>query len=86
MREKIVGAAINGRSRHNVITGGSDILDRVRRRRGTGCNGQSGRAALESCYALLENIGRRIHDTGIDIAGLSQAEKIGTFVGILENV
>ena len=58
-----------------------DELSRMPRR-----NGQCGRSALERGHALLEHIGRRILQTGIDIARLAQCEQVGSVLRTVESI
>ena len=47
---------------------------------------QGARAALDRCHALLEHIGRRIHDPGVDVAEFFQREQIRGVLGVFENI
>ena len=46
----------------------------------------AGRAAFERGDALLEDVGRRVHDAGVDVAELLKPEEAGGVVGVVEDV
>src|SRR5579859_1617082 len=48
--------------------------------------GKTRRATLQSCQTLLEDVRRRIHDTGVDVSELLQREQTGRMVGIVEYI
>ncbi len=86
VREKIVGAAIKGARRHDVVAGLGNGLDRVGHRRLAGGQRQCGNAAFQRRNALFQHIGGRVHDAGVDIARRFQIEKIGAMLGAVEGV
>ena len=47
---------------------------------------QRGDAALERGDALLDDVLRRVHDPGVDVARLGQAEQRGGVLGVVEGV
>src|SRR5581483_9894816 len=47
---------------------------------------QSGRTAFECRNALLEDVGRRIHDPGVDVSEFLQRKESAGVVGILEQI
>ena len=59
-----------------------------RRRLGGLSRGEGERrdAALERGDPLLEDVGRRVHDPGVDVPGLLQGEEPGGVVGVVEDV
>ena len=65
-----------------------------RRRRGSGSRGsaawpgqqQRRHPALKGGDALLDDVGRRVHQPGVDVARLSQTEQRGGVVGAVEGV
>jgi hypothetical protein len=78
--------AIQVRGSHDLIAGfgqgqegqGFGSLPRSR--------GQCRRTAFQGGQALLQDIRGGVHDAGIDVAGLSQAEQVGRVGGIVEGV
>ena len=45
-----------------------------------------GGPAFERRNALLEHVGRRVHDAGVDVAELLQRKQAGGVVGVVEHV
>ena len=52
----------------------------------TGRQEQRGDAAFERRDALLDDVLRRVHDAGVDVAGLGEAEQRGGVLGAVERV
>ena len=84
--EQVVGAAIER-------SGGNDLVARRRQRDDdegfgglSGGQRQPGDSAFERGDALLEDVGRRVHDAGVDVAELLQGEESRGVVGIVEHV
>ena len=63
-----------------------DILDCVSDRCGTRCGCQCSDTALQCCNSLLEDIRGRIHQSGVNVARLSQSEASCRLCGILEYI
>ena len=81
-----VGAAVERAGGHQLVA----LPHQARygqklRRLAAGC-GQATDAAFERRHALLENIGGRVHDAGVDIPGLLEREQSGGVRGIVENI
>ncbi len=51
---------------------------------GGGCQARD--AAFEGRDPLLEDVGRGVHDAGVDVAELLEAEETGGVIGIVKNV
>ena len=47
---------------------------------------QSRRAAIERRQPLFQNVGGGVHQAGVDIAELPQAEEIGRMLGVMEHI
>ena len=47
---------------------------------------EGGDAALERRDALLEDVGRRVRDAGVDVTELCEAEEAGAVLGVIEDV
>ena len=69
----------------NSRTGLGDVGDGEELRRLPGGSGQGRHAALERGHPLLEDVGGRVHDPGIDVPELLQGEEIGGVLGVLED-
>jgi hypothetical protein len=54
----------------------ADVLDREQRGRLARAERQRRDAALERRDALLEHVVGRVHDAGVDVAELGQAEQV----------
>ncbi len=47
---------------------------------------QSRYAAFQCRHALLEHVGRRVHNAGIDVPEFFQRKQVGTVFGVVESV
>ena len=84
--KELIGPAIEVVRRHDFV---ADLSDGQQSQRGSalaGRNGQSARAAFQRCDALLEDVGRRVHDPRIDVAEFLKSEKIRRVICALKNV
>ena len=61
------------------------VDDRIEDPTGTGGDPETGGTPLESGHALLENVCSRIHQAGLDVAQLAQAEQDGGLFRILKD-
>ena len=77
--------AIQGCGRHHMIARLHQAGEREELRRLPAGSGQRRHAAFERCHALLEDIGRGVHDARVNIAELLQPEQGGGMIGILED-
>ena len=84
--EKVVGAAVELSDRDDMVAGAGDVQDRSRDGRLTRRVGEGARAAFEGREPLLEDIGGRVHDSGVDVAEFFQAEEIGRMFRITKLV
>ena len=85
--EHRVRAAVQGFRRDDVVTTRRDVDDRIVHRRRTRGKAEAAEwvRALEHRDALLKDIGRRVHQSGVDVAELSEGEELGRVVGGLED-
>jgi hypothetical protein len=82
-------AAADAGVRHVTLLsahGAGDVQDREGRGGLPGRQEQRGHTALESGDALLDHVGGRVHDAGVDVARLGQPEQRGGVVGVAERV
>ncbi|MPN37523.1 hypothetical protein SDC9_185043 [bioreactor metagenome] len=73
-------------ARHDVVAGLGDGGDRQELGSLSGTGGHGRDTALQRCHALLEDIGRRVHDPRVDVAEFLQREQVGAMVGAIEGV
>ena len=79
--EEIPGAAVEIRGADDIVAGLGDVLHGDGRCRLAGGEGERGDAAFERREALLQHVGRRIHDPGIDVAERLQPEQVRGMLG-----
>ena len=84
--ELVVRAAVEPAAGHDVVPRAAEGQDGLRLRRVPAARRQCADAAFEAGDALLQHVGRRIHDAGVDIAELFQGEQIGRVLRALELV
>ena len=84
--EEVVGAAVQGGAGDDVVAGAGQVEDRQRFSSLAGCDSQGAHATLESGDALFEHVRGGVHDPGVDVAELLQAEEAGRVVGVVEDV
>jgi hypothetical protein len=84
--EQVVRAAVEARAGDDVVAGLGDVEDRQRLGRLAAAHEQRADAALEARDALLDDVVRRVHQPGVDVAELLQPEQRRGVVGVLEDV
>ena len=72
--EEIVGAAVERCSGDDLVAGRGEGEDGERFRRLARGRGEGRRAAFQSGYPLLKDVGRGIHDAGVDVSKLLQRD------------
>ena len=82
----VVGAAVEEARGDDVVAGAGDGGERQELRRLAGGDRDRRRAAFERRDALLEDVGGRIHDPGVDVAELLQREEARAVRRIREGV
>ena len=86
MREEIVGAAIDGLLRDDVVALMSKCLKGRRNCRCPRGKGERRRAALKRCDALLEHVLRRVHEPPVDIAGFLEGKTVGRVLRVVKHI
>jgi RNA-splicing ligase RtcB len=84
--EEVVGAAVERGGGDDLVAGAGQGEDGERLGGLAGGRGERGRAAFERGDALLEDVGGGVHDAGVDVAELLEAEEAAGVVGIVEDV
>ena len=86
MGQQVEAAAVDGLLGNNVVAGLGQSLDGVCNGRGTGGQGQSRHAALQSRDALFQHILGGVGQAAVDVAGVRQAEPGRRVGGVAEDV
>ena len=83
-----VRAAVQVAGRDDVVSGLGEIDDRVEDTAGARGHAQPAelRAPFEQGNPLLQHVGRRVHQPGVDVPQLLQGEQIRRVLGVLEDV
>ena len=85
--EQVVRAAVQARAGDQVVAGLDDVQDRQRLGGLTAADAaERADAALERRDALLHDRLRRVHDPGVDVAGLGEPEQRARVVAVAEGV
>ena len=84
--EEIVGSSVELGDGDDVIPAAGDIEDGVGDGGLARGVGEGARATFEGGHTLLEHIGGRIHDPGVDVTELFEAKEIGGVFGIPEHI
>ena len=82
----VVGAAVNGLGCYNVVALMCQRLKRVGQSRCAGSNCQCGRTALQCCDTLFKDVLRRVGQTAVNVAGISQTEAGSCVVAVVEHI
>ena len=83
-----VGAAVQVAGRDDVVAHLGAVDDGVEARRGAGRKSDAthGRGALEHADALLDDVGGRVHEAGVDVPELREREEVRRMLGVVELV
>ena len=84
--EQVVGPAVEEAGGDDILAGAGDIEHRIGGSRLAGSHRQGADTAVKRCQALFEHVGGRIHQPGIDVAELLEAEEVGGMLRTFENV
>ena len=82
----VVGAAVQAAAGNDVVARGAQGEKGKRLRTVAAARRQAGDAALQACHPLLEHVGGRVHDAGVDVAGLLEGEQVGRVLAVAEQV
>ncbi|MCY1242047.1 hypothetical protein D9M72_549850 [compost metagenome] len=85
MTELIDRAAIEPVCGDEIVARAHDRVEDEKLGRMPGGNRQRRGTAFERCEALFQHRLRRVHDAGVDIAELLQAEESGCMIGVVED-
>jgi hypothetical protein len=83
---EVVGPTVEIVHRDNLVARLGNVEERQCDRRLTARHGQGADAAVKKSDSLFENVRRRIHEAGVDVSELLEAEKVRRMVRILELV
>ena len=84
--EQVVSAAVQIGRGNDMIAGHRNVLHRIGDRRRPRGRHQRRRAALQRGQPLFQHVGGGVHQTGVDVAALSQTEATGCLGGVLEHI
>ena len=84
--KQVVGAAVEVGGGDDMVAGAGNVLNGVSDGRCTGGGSKGRSAAFQSGNALLKNGGGGIHQAGVDVSALGEAESARRLSGVLENV
>ena len=86
MGDEVVGAAVEVVGCHDVVARLGDVLQGV----GDGCraagHGQARHTALERRHAVLEHGLCGVGQAAVDVAGIAQAEAVGSVLRVVEHI
>ena len=86
MLQEVVGAAVDGLGRHDVVPRAGDVEDRVSDGGGAGGHGQRAHAAFQRGDALLQDVLGGVGQAAVDVAGVRQAEARGGVRAVMEDI
>ena len=86
MVEQVVGAAVDGIGRDDVVAGNSEVLESVGHGGGSRGDSQSGYAPFEGGDASFENLLCGVAQPAVDVARLFQVESGGGVSRVAEHV
>ena len=82
----VVGAAVNGLGSYDIIALMCQRLKRVGQSCCAGSNCQCRRTALQCCDTLFKDVLRRVGQTAVNVAGVSQTEAGSCVVAVVEHI
>jgi hypothetical protein len=82
--EQVPGAAIEVGGGDDVVPGLAQVQHAEARRRLAGPQREAGHAAFQRRDALFQHVHGGVHDAGVDVAHLGQAEQALSVAGVLE--
>ena len=84
--EEVVGASVERCGGDDLVARAGQGLDGERLGGLAGCDGEPGHATLQRSDPLLQHVGGGIHQAGVDVAELLEAEEARGVVRIVEDV
>ena len=79
--QEVIGAAVDGLGRYDMVACAGDIEDRVGDGGGAGGHGEGAHAPFQRGDALLQDVLGGVGQAAVDVAGIRQAEACGPGVG-----
>ena len=86
MGDEVERAAIEIVGSHDMVARQQDILQGQSDGSGTRRHGQSGHATLKGSHPLLEHTLCGVGESAIDVAGIAQAETVGSMLRVAEHI
>ena len=86
MGQQIVGAAVEGFFRHDMLARSGQVEQGATDRRRAAGRGQSRNAAFQGGHALLESLLGGVGQAAVDVAGLAQIEAGLGVVTVVEHI
>ena len=84
--QEVVGAAVDGLGRYDMVACTSDVQDCVGDGGGAGGDGQRAHAAFQRGDALLQDVLGGVRQAAVNVAGIRQAETRGGVRAVMEDV
>ena len=84
--ELVEGASVEPARRDDVVADLGDVGDGEELGRVAGGGGQRRHPALERRHPLLEDVGGRVHEAGVDVPERLEGEEVGPVLGRVEGV
>ena len=84
--EQVVGAAVDGLGRYDMVSRTGDVQDGIGDRGGAGGDGERAHAPFQGGDAALEDVLRRIRQAAVDVARVGQSETGRRVRGVMEDV
>lgn len=80
-----VGTAVEVVGRDDFVSGLGEVDDGIKDGAGAGGDAEAGGSTLEGGDALLEHVGRWVHQPGVDITEFAETEEVGCVLGIVKD-
>ena len=86
MLQKVIGTAVDGLGRYDMVARVGDVEDRVGDRGGAGGHGEGAHAPFQRGDALLQDVLGGVGQAAVDVARVRQAEARGGVGAVMEDV